>query len=728
MSTKPTQTAIDRRSFLKAAGLTGAAFALGLPASTQAFAGPVLNVSGLAESVELTPFVLIEKSGRITIMNPRPEIGQGTYQSVPALIAEELEVSLDKVVIKQTGGETKYGGMWSQAVGGSGSIRGGYTQMRKVGASARDMLITAASQRWNVPTDECYAQEATIIHRPSGKKLTYGELADVAAKLDVPKDPKLKDPKDFRILGKPAPRPDTPLKVTGQAMFGIDAKAPGMVYASIERCPVFGSKLVSFDPTQTLKVKGVKQVVKVERVVGKNHYEGVAVVADNYWAALKGRKALKVQWDHQGNDTFNSVNFENTLRELAKTDGVAGHSAGDFSQAFADAPVKLEAFYETPIVSHSTMEPMNALAHYQPGDKIELWVSSQGGDLVKGEVAKVLNVPADNITVHIMFNGGGFGRRLTQDFATEAAMLSKTIGKPVKVVWTREDDTTLGPFRPMTFSALRGALSNDGQAVAFEHKVISPSIDATMNETFDKAKPDGTMLEGTNEQKYEIPNLSTRYVHADIHIPLTYWRSVTSSTLAFSHECFLDELAHKAGKDPMAFRLAMLTKESDTKRVLTKLKEVSNWDKPLPAGKGRGVAQWEFFAGLAGQVVEVSKNKDGGISVDKVYCVIDLGTVVNPDTVKAQVEGAIAMALTAATKDGILFEKGQAVQSNFDRNRMLRIQEMPAVEVHILAEGGPTIKGVGEPGLPPLAPALANAVFAATGKRIRRLPFDLEKV
>lgn len=732
MSSKPIQNGLDRRSFLKAAGITGSAFALGCFVS-ETMAGPILNVSTgteltLANAHELTPFVLIEKSGRITLMNPRPEIGQGTYQSVPALIAEELEVSLDNVVIKQTGGETKFGGLWSQAVGGSGSIRGGYFQMRKIGASARDMLIKAASQQWNVPTEECYAKEASVFHRPSGKKLSYGELADVASTLEVPKEPKLKDPNDFKILGTSAPRPDTPMKVKGQAMFGIDSKLPGMLYASVERCPVLGSKLVNFDASEALKVKGVQKAVKVERVVGKNRYEGVAVVADTYWAALKGRKALKIQWNHDGYDSFSTTDFENKLRDLAKNEGVTGHKTGEFNQVFNDAPVKLEAFYETTIVSHSTMEPMNALAHYQAGDKVDLWVSSQGGDLVRDEVAKVLKIPADNINVHIMFNGGGFGRRLTQDFATEAALLSKTIGQPVKVVWTREDDTALGPFRPMTFSAMRGALSANGQALALQHKVISPSIDATMGEKYDKTKPDGTMLEGTSEQKYEIPNLSTQYVHADIHIPLSYWRSVTSSTLAFSHECFLDEMAHKAGKDPMDFRLAMLTKDSDTKRVLQKLKELSGWDKPLPAGKGRGVAQWEFFAGLAGQVVEVSKTDKGGVKVDKVYCVIDLGTVVNPDTVKAQVEGAIAMALTAATKDSITFEKGQAVETNFDKNRMLRIHEMPEVNVLILAEGGATIKGVGEPGLPPLAPALANAVFAATGKRIRRLPFDMEKV
>lgn len=731
MSQKPTQTNASRRDFLKAAGLTGAAFALGFTAN-DVHASPVLNLSALPESVELTPYILIEKSGKITIMNPRPEIGQGTFQSIPALIAEELDVPLDKVTIRQTGGENKFGGMWSQAVGGSGSVRGGYLPMRKVGASAREMLIKAASDQWSVPVAECVAENATIIHKPTGRKLTYGQLAETAAKLPVPKEPKLKDPKQFTMLGKSMPRPDVPLKSSGQAMFGIDSRVPNvgpasMVYASIERSPILGSKLVGFDAAQALKIKGVKQAVKVERVVGKNHYEGVAVIADNYWAALQGRKALKVTWNHQGHETFNSVDFEKQLRDLAKTDGIIGHNTGDFDKTFAENTNQLEAFYETPMLSHSTMEPMNALAHYQ-GDKVELWLSTQGGDLARQEVAKVLAIPVDNVTVNVQFNGGGFGRRITQDFASEAAMLSKTIGKPVKVIWTREDDTQLGPFRPMTFSAMRGALSADGKAVALQHKVIAPSIDATMNETYDKTKPDGTMLEGTNEQQYEIPNLNTRYVHADIHIPLTYWRSVTSSTLAFAHECFLDEMAHKAGQDPMAFRLAMLTKDSDTKRVLEKLKEVSGWDKPLPAGKGRGVAQWNFFAGLAGQVVEVSKNKDGGVTVDKVYCVIDLGTVVNPDTVKAQIEGSVAMALTAALKDGITFEKGQVVQANFDKNRMLRINEMPEVDVHILAEGGPTIKGVGEPGLPPLAPALANAVFAATGKRIRRLPFDLEKV
>jgi len=453
-------------------------------------------------------------------------------------------------------------------------------------------------------------------------------------------------------------------------------------------------------------------------------YEGVAVVADNYWAAVQGRKALKINWDHQGYDKFNSKDYEEKLKELAKTDGFVVHNDGDFDKAFADASVKLEAFYETPVVSHSTMEPMNCTANWN-GDVVEIWASSQGPTLVKTQVANAFNISEDNVKVHIFFNGGGFGRRLSQDFAIEAASISKQIGKPVKLIWTREDDTQFGPFRPMTFSAMKGALSADGKPVAFSHKVISPSLGASRNPQFDKTKPDGSMTEGISDQEYELPNMKNFYVQSDFHIPIGPWRSVTSSTVAFAHECFIDEVAVKAKKDPMQFRLDMLKDGSDTKRVLMKLKEVSDWDKPLPKGSGRGVAQYKFFAGLAGYVVQVSTNNDA-IKIDKVYAVIDLGTVVNPDVVKQQIEGGMVMSLSAAIKNGITFENGATKQTNFNNNPVLRINETPEIEVHILTEGGETIKGVGEPGVPPFAPALANAIFAATGKRIRKMPFELK--
>ncbi|MEZ4902651.1 MAG: molybdopterin cofactor-binding domain-containing protein [Spirosomataceae bacterium] len=561
----------------------------------------------------------------------------------------------------------------------------------------------------------------------SDKSFTYGELAEDAAKLSVPKEPKLKDPKDFTMLGKPTKRQDIPLKVSGRAVFGIDAEVPGMVYASVERCPVFASRLKDFDKSATMKVAGVEQVVEVERVFGIYKTTGVAVIAKNYWAALKGRKALKVNWDYQGHENFNSADFSQYLRDLSKKDGVIDKTVGDFDKAFADSPKKLEAFYETPFVSHSAMEAMNCTVHWKEDNKVEIWTSTQVPGSVTNELPRIFGIKAEDITLHTLFNGGGFGRRLAIDFIIEAVNLAKTIKKPVKLIWTREDDTQLGPFRPPTFSALKGAIGADGKLSAFEHKVIAPTIMSFLMPNQDRSKPDGTMVEGISHQAYQMPNMKNSMVFADNHVPLLWWRSVTSSTLAFSHECFIDELAHEASKDPLAFRMEMLPKESDTMRVLQKLKEVSNWDKPLPSGKGRGVAQWEFFAGLAGQVIEVTKLSDNSVKIDKVYVVIDLGTVVNPDNVKAQMEGCVVMGITAATKNGITFANGVSEQSKFHDNPVMRINEMPPVEVHILAEGG-KIKGVGEPGLPPVAPALANAIFAATGKRIRKMPFDLENL
>ncbi len=718
----PTPTSLDRRNFLRITGITGAGLVLGLSA-TGSGTETVENISAASESFDITAFIQIEKNGHITLFNPKPEMGQGTFQSIPALIAEELEVSLDKVTIQQTGGEKKFGG--GQSAGGSSSVRGSYQNLRKVGASAREMLISAAAAQWNVPVSECYASEAKVFHKPSGKNMGYGELAEAASKLEVPKSPVLKDPKDFKILGKKYPRPDVPLKVNGTAKFGIDASVPGMVYASIERCPVFGAKLISFDDAAAKKVKGVIAVETCERNISGQKSEGIAVIAETYWAAVQGRKALSVKWDYQGYENFNSKDYAQQLRDAAKQEGAVQHKQGDFDKVFAEAPVKLEAFYETPVVSHSAIEPMNCLAHWQEGDRLEIWTSTQVPGRIMADLPKMFGLKEENVKIHTMFNGGGFGRRLYPDYVYETIQLAKKIGKPVKALWTREDDTRMGPFRPMTFSAFKGALDADGKAIAFQHKVISPTLDGRKD--YDKSKADGTMTEGISEQKYEIEHMKNLYVHHYLHVPVAAWRAVTSTTLAFAHECFIDEMAVKAKKDPLAFRMAMLTKDSDTKTLIQKLKEVSHWDKPLPAGWGRGIAQYEFFAGLGGYVVEVSK-KGTGVKIEKVYAVIDLGTVVNPDTVEAQVQGAAVMALTAAVKNGITFEKGQTVQSNYHNNPLIRINEMPKVEVHILANGGPRIKGVGEPGLPAFAPALCNAIFAATGKRIRKLPFDINNI
>ena len=665
------KSSIDRRNFLRLTGLTGAGLIMGMGVKADG-TSIIENITAAGNAFELSPLVMIDQTGVVTIFNTKPEIGQGTYQSVPALIAEELEVPMDKLVIKQTGGEKKYGP--AQFVGGSSSVRTQYISLRKVGAAAKEMLLTAASKQWDVPVAECYAENATVIHRPSGKKIGYGELAEAASKLEAPKNPTLKNPKDFKILGKSAPRMDIPMKVNGSAKFGIDAAVPGMVYASIERCKVFGSKLVSFDATAAKKVKGVIAVETCERIHGIYKSEGVAVIAENYWAALQGRKALVVKWDHQGNDQFNSKDYEQSMRDAAKKEGAVEHQQGNFDQAFSGAPVKLEAFYETPVVSHSPIEPMNCLASWTEGNKLEIWTSTQVPGSVMNEFSKTYGVKQEDLKLHVLFNGGGFGRRLYPDYIHEAVQLSKKVGKPVKSIWTREDDTQQGPFRPMTFSAMKGALDASGKAIAFQHKVISGTLD--MKKDYDVTKADGTMTEGISEQKYEIEHMKNLYVHHYLHVPLAAWRAVTSTTLAFAHECFIDEMAVAAKKDPMAFRLGMLTKDSDTKTILNKLKEVSNWDKPLPAGWGRGVAQYEFFAGQAGFVIEVSK-KGTGVKIEKVIAVIDLGTVVNPDNTRAQVEGSAVMALTAAIKGGITFDKGATVQSNFHNNHWFALTKCP---------------------------------------------------
>jgi len=421
---------IDRRNFIRLTGITSTALILGLSGKANSIAA-IENLSAVADPFELGAYIMINKNGEITLFNSKPEIGQGTFQSIPALMAEELEVSLDKVIIRQTGGEKKYGPM--QFAGGSMSIRSEYQNLRKVGAAAKEMLLKAASNQWNVPVEECYALDATIIHRPSGKKLGYGDLAEAASKLEVPKSPTLKDPKDFKILGKPTARPDIPLKVNGTAQFGIDATVPGMVYASIERCPIFFSKLISFDATETKKVKGVIAVETCERIHDSYKTTGVAVIAETYWAAVQGRKALKVIWDNQGNEKFNSKDFEQSMRDAAKNEaGAIAHQQGDFDHAFTKAPIKLEAFYETPVVSHSPIEPMNCLASFTEGNKLEIWTSTQVPGSLVTDFAKAYHIPEENMKVHTLFNGGGFGRRLYPDYVHEAVQLTKKNRKASK--------------------------------------------------------------------------------------------------------------------------------------------------------------------------------------------------------------------------------------------------------------------------------------------------------
>lgn len=709
----------SRRSFIKKAGATGLTFWLGLSYVKGE------STAVISTSKSLTPFIKIDASG-ITIFNPNPEMGQGSYQAVASMIAEELEVSLDQITIKNTSGEKEFGG--GQWAGGSSTVREGYLTYRKIGASAKEMLVKAASKTWGVSPESCTAKEGKVLHAATNRSLKYEELAEAASLLEIPKEPKLKDSKDFKMLGKSVKRPDIPLKITGKAEFGIDADVPGMLYSSVERCPVIGGTLKTFDASAAMKVPGVVKVVSAERVIGKYSSTGVAVIAKTYWAAVQGRKALKIDWDTKGFETFHSSDYENKLRALSKEEGILDKQKGS-----VDIPVNqvVESFYETPMVAHHPLEPMNCTVQVK-GKKVEIWTSTQvpvsvTGPGMMGSMPAILGINPEDITLHAGFIGGGFGRRLYFDYIVEAINVAKQVDSPVKVVWSREDTTTQGPFRPMTFSKMTGGLSEKNQLVSFQHKVISPGFMDSAMPNWDKTKLDSMMTEGISSQEYDIPNMKNSFVFADYHVPMAAWRSVTSSTLAFAHECFIDELAHKAKKDPLDFRIELQSTNTDTKRVLKKLREITNWDKPLPVGKARGVAQWDFFAGLSAQAVEVSLAKNGAVSVDKVYVVIDLGTVVNPDNVKAQVEGAVLMALSAAIHPAITLKNGVVEQKNFDTTPVTRMSEAPEVIVEIITEGA-KIKGVGEPGLPPFAPALGNAIFALTKKRLRKLPLEIEFV
>ncbi|KAA6440880.1 xanthine dehydrogenase family protein molybdopterin-binding subunit [Dyadobacter flavalbus] len=714
---------ISRRHFIRGASVGSAALWLGLSAK-----GFPRKATGV-EASNFTPFILVEANGNITLFNIKPEMGQGTYQSIPALIAEEFEVSLDQVTIKNTGGEKEFGN--GQRAGGSTSVRGSYEQMRKVGAAAKAVFITAASRIWQVDESTCYAEYGRVLHMGTKKSATYGELLTEASKLELPKQPKLKDPKDFKIIGKQSHRPDVPLKTCGAAVFGIDVELPEMLHASVYRCPVVGGTLKSFDASDALKVPGVIKVAPVERIVGIYSFIGVAVIANSYWNALQGRKKLRVEWDTKGFERYNSQEYDQYLRQQQYKEGMVDKNIGAIDSVVVTAENTIEAFYETPVISHQTMEPMVCVAQVT-GDKVEIWSSTQVPNLITGsgsnDIPALTGFKPESVKYHNMFIGGGFGRRLYYDYIVEAVNVAKLVDKPVKTLWSREEVIKNGPWRMMTFSKLSGTVSDQKKLTAFRHKVIGPNFHESLFKNFDQTKLDPSMVEGIGDQDYQIPNLKTSYVKTDSHIPGAAFRSVVSSTICFPHESFIDELAHKVGIDPMEFRLSLVDENSDTKKLLTKLKEVSGWDKPLQSYQGRGVSQWKFFGCQCGQVVQVTYDGEKKIvRVDKVTVVIDLGIVVNPDNVKNQMEGGVVMAYSAAVKPGITFKDGMVEQNNFYDSPVPRINEIFPIEVHIIADGS-RMKGVGEPSVPPFAPALGNAIFAATGKRLRTLPFDLSNI
>lgn len=723
-----TTTTISRRNFIRLSGMTGAVLALGFSFGCNGKKDEAIleNISDIDPSTakEITPFILIDSKGTIVLITHKPEMGQGTFQSMPLIVAEELGVTLDQVLIKPAIADKKYGSM---TVGGSNSVRGSWTLLREAGAAAREMLVKAAATQWNVPVQECEAEQGKVHHLNTHRMLSFGELVEEASKLEVPKQPKLKDASKYILIGQSVPRPDILQKVEGKAGFGIDAKLEGMLYVSVERCPFFGGKVKSFDDTEAKKIPGVKHVLVAERKSGKNLYYGVAVAADTYFAAVQGRKALKIEWDIAGLQAESSDKINKRFHDLAKTDGLVVNREGSFDQAFKTSAKKVEAIYEAPFLAHATMEPQNTVAHVT-ATKCEIWSPTQIPDSALGTLKDYLKLSEDKIELHYTMLGGGFGRRLFDDYITEAAYISREIKAPVKVVWTREDDMTMGPFRPGTLSSLRGGVDKAGKVVALQHKIVAPSIWYNQFGAEDpKKKEDPGAMEGVSESWYDIPNILTHNIYAEVNLPLGWWRSVYSSTVAFAHESFIDELAHAAGKDPIDFRLSLISKNTRVKNLLQHLREKSEWDKSLPQGWAKGVAVWQFFAGQAGHVVYISKKPDGGVKLERIVAVIDCGIAVNPDNVKAQVEGGTVMGLSAALKNEITFTDGKANETNFHQYQVLRMNEMPRIDVHIYpSKEAPA--GVGEPGLPPVAPALGNAIFSLTGKRLRKLPFNLKEV
>lgn len=723
---------LSRRNFIRQLSLSGVALTVGayLPSDGWLGHGPdgdvprIVNgalLDGGEPAIELMSWISIDSGGKVTIFSHRSEMGQGTFQSLPQIVAEELEVSLDQVHVQfGPANPKKYG---PQASEGSFSVRGWRQQLLHAGASAREMLIEAAAQQWGVPAAECTAHNGEVIHRAKGLKLGYGALVKTASLLPPPREVRLKDRKDYTLIGKPLPRKDIPLKVNGSAVFGLDKTLPGMLYAVIERNPRFRGKVKSFDGKDSLAVAGVRRVFPVQRAVFGDLYEGVAVVADSIWAAMKGRKALKVEWDDTGFEHIDSELLLSRMKKgLASQAGAPTASSGRFDAELQKAAKGLEAVYETPYQSHSCMEPLNCIAHVQE-DRIEIWGPIQETNWIQADLSQRMGVPPERVSVNMTFLGGGFGRKAFTDYPYEAALISKEMKAPVQVVWTREDDMTAGPYRPGAFYACKGGLDAAGKILAFQARRASQGMGAGSESgagyspvSYNEGYMDGL----AKNYLASIPHYSFAEVTIASPIPTMWWRSVDASTNGFAVESFIDELAHAAGKDPLEFRRAHFA-DARYRALVDRLGAQSGW-KAGGKGKGWGIAVTECFGSIVGHVVKVSHRADGKVKIDKITAVIDCGWYVNPDIIRAQVEGAIVMGLGAAIKHETLFKDGKAVENNFHTYKMPRINDIPAIEVFIM-ENEEKAGGVGEPGLPALAPALCNAIFDLTGRRIRKLPF-----
>jgi len=727
----PPARPLTRRTFLKITAASGAGLTLGICNEDAAAQAKAAAPDGVPFAPN--PFLRIAPDNTVTIIVKHVELGQGTYTGLPMLVADELDAAWSQVRVEGAPVDAKrYNNLFwgpAQGTGGSTAMANSFDQYRQAGAAARAMLVAAAAERWKVPADAVVVKNGVLSHA-SGKKATFGELASAAARQPLPATPKVKDPKDFVYIGKGAPRTDSKAKSTGIAMFTQDVNLPGMLTAVVAHPPRFGASVKRLDAAGVQGVPGVRYVVEVPN--------GVAVVANGFWSAKKGRDALKIEWDETTGFKYSSADILAEFKRLAATPGSVARNDGDVSAALGKAARKLEAAYEFPYLAHAAMEPMNCVVRLD-ADRCEVWNGEQFQSGDQTAIAATVGLKPEQVFINQLFAGGSFGRRACSqsDYLVEAASIAKGLAAqgaravPVKLVWTREDDMRAGYYRPAYYHALQAGLDADGNPIAWQHRIVGQSIlsGTVFEPMMVKNGIDGTSVEGASTLPYAIANLNVDLHSPKIGVPVLWWRSVGSTHTAYSTETFVDELAAAAGKDPVAFRRTLLAKQPKHLAVLELVAEKSGWEKPLAPGKsgekrGRGIAVHESFHTAVAQVAEVTVRADGTFTVDRVVCAVHCGLAVNPDNVRAQMEGGIGYGLSAALFGAITIKDGGAEQSNFHDYRVLRINEMPAIDVHIVASTDkPT--GVGEPGVPPIAPAVANALAAATGKRLRTLPLSL---
>ncbi|MFM0314898.1 xanthine dehydrogenase family protein molybdopterin-binding subunit [Paraburkholderia nemoris] len=715
----------SRRTFLKAAG---AFAAVGLTIGFEWAGTGRRALAATMPDATFAPnaFLRVAPDNSVTVIAKHVEMGQGAYTGIATIVAEELDANWQDVRVESAPADAKrYANLafgTIQGTGGSSAMANSWMQLREAGAKARAMLVSAAAAQWQVPASELTTRDGSVHHAATNRTATYGSLASAAARLPVPDTVTLKSPKDFRLIGHHLPRVDVPPKTNGTAQFTLDVTFPGMLVALLQRPPLFGATVKSFDASAAKAVPGVVSVVQVPG--------GVAVVAKGFWAAKQGRDALKVEWDDSKAEKRSSDAIMAEYRQLAEQPGMSARKDGDATKALAGAVKKISASYAFPYLAHAPMEPLDAVVKLT-ADSCEIWAGDQFQTVDQANAAHTAGLDPQQVKIHTLYAGGSFGRRANtqSDYIVEAVSIAKALGAngtPVKLQWTREDDIHGGLYRPMYFHKLDAGLSADGKLVGWRHRIVGQSILAgtPFASVMVKNGIDGTSVEGAANVAYAIPNISVELTTTQTGVPVLWWRVVGSSHTAFAVEAFMDEAAHAARKDPFVFRRDLLAREPRMRGVLELAAQKAGWDpaKPLPKGRGRGIAVAEAFKTFVAQVAEVSVDKDGNVKVERVVCAVDCGTPINPDVIAAQMEGGIGFGLGAALHSAITLKDGKVEQNNFDGYQVLRFAEMPKVEVHIVQSGeAPT--GVGEPGVAPVGPAVANAIFAATGRRIHSLPF-----